>query len=936
MTINAGTTLGRYEIRSLIGVGGMGEVYLAQDTQLRRPVALKLLPANFTQDDDRLRRFEQEAFAVSALNHPNILTIYEIGEIDSTRFMAMEYVDGETLRQHISRALGSSGEGQSPGTGLKLNEALDIAIQIASALAAAQSANIAHRDIKPDNIMLRRDGYVKVLDFGLAKLTERPETTDTEAPTRAMVNTSPGSVMGTVNYMSPEQARGHIVDSRSDIWSLGVVLYELIAGRVPFEGPTPSHVIVSILEKDPPPLARYLNDVPEALEWIVTKALTKDRDDRYQTAREMLTDLRRLKQRIDAGAELERSIAPDSAGSPQITLSNARGGSTMSSFPLTPRTTQLGSTSTVSSAEYIVTGIGRHKLGVVLGLVLLLAIALGAITWWRLRNPPSTHTFAKVRFMQLTQTGKANVATISPDGKYVVHVVNDGTQSSLWVRQVATSSNVRIVEPGGARYIGLTFSRDGNYVYYVVYDKNSPLGVVYQIPVLGGTPRKVIEDVDSPVTFSPDGKRFAWIRQFPQSGETALFVANSEGTGEQKIASRQRPSRFTAGTPVGPAWSSEGDTIACPVAGPEGGTDRSKLVLINFNTGAEKDASAHRWAGVQQVVWAPNNAGLMLTGQEQQGDPNQIWYVKQPGGEVERVTNDLNNYNGLSISSDGATLATVQSQASSSVWFVPNNNSESAVKVTSGTNEGRNGLAIMPDGRILYTVFGPGTADLFLVNPDGSNPRQLTSDAALNAFPTVSPDGRTIVFISTRTGSPHVWRMDSEGRNAKQITNGIAEINPAISPDGQWIVFQDIADLRLWKIPIDGGTAARVTDKLTSQAAFSPDGKLIACRYREQDLSPFQLGLIDFATGKTVKTIDLPPTDRNLDWTPDGRSVLFVDARNGVSNVWSQPIDGGPPKQLTNFKSDLIFEFDLSNDGKQMALSRGNIANDVVLIADVK
>ncbi len=935
MAISAGTTLGRYEIRSLIGVGGMGEVYLAQDTQLRRPVGLKLLPANFTQDEDRLRRFEQEAYAASALNHPNILTIYEIGQIDSTRFMAMEYVEGETLRQHISRSLSSSGEGQLPGAGLKLNEALDIAIQIASALAASQTAGIAHRDIKPDNIMLRRDGYVKVLDFGLAKLTERPETTDTEAPTRAMVNTSPGSIMGTVNYMSPEQASAHTVDSRTDIWSLGVVLYEMITGRVPFEGPTPSHVIVAILEKDQPPLARYLSDVPEALEWIVAKALTKDRDDRYQTAREMLTDLRRLKQRLDVGAEIERSIAPDATGNPHITLSNTRGGSTLSAFP-EARTTQIGVAPTVSSAEYIATGISRHKLALALLVAIMVALAGGAFLWWKMRAHDSAHTFAKIRLTQLTNTGKANVATISPDGRYVVHVVNDGTQSSLWVRQVATASNVRIVEPSEARYVGLTFSRDGDYVYYVVYEKNSPLGVVYQIPVLGGTPKKITQDVDTPITFSPDGKRFAWIRQFPLSGETALFVANSDGTGEQKVAARQRPGRFLAGSPGGPAWAAEGDVIACAVGGPENGADRAKLVLLDLKTGVEKEATPHRWAFIQQVVWAPHSAGVILTGAEQAGDSNQLWFVRHPGGEVERITSDLNTYSGVSISADGATIATVQSQVSSSVWFAPNNNVESAVKISSGTNEGGNGLAIMPDGRILYTVFGPGTADLFVVNADGSNATQLTANAALNAFPAVSADGRFIVFVSTRTGSPHIWRMNSDGTNAKQITNGIAEVNPNVSPDSQWIVYQDISVSGLWKIPIDGGTPVRITNKLTSQAAISPDGKLVACRYREQDLSPFQLGLIDVATGETVKTMDIPPTDRNLEWTPDGRSVLYVDARSGVSNIWSQPIDGSPPRQLTNFKSDLIFAFDLSNDGKRMVFSRGSISNDVVLIADVR
>ena len=419
MAIAAGTTLGRYEIRSLIGSGGMGEVYLAQDTQLRRPVALKLLPANFTLDEDRLRRFEQEAYSASALNHPNILTIYEIVELDGVRFIAMEYVEGETLRQIIHGSADTlSGDTHLAGAGLKLTEALDFSIQIASALAASQAAGIAHRDIKPENIMVRRDGYLKLLDFGLAKLTERPDTADTEAPTRALVNTSPGAVLGTVNYMSPEQARGQLVDARTDIWSLGVVLYEMITGRVPFEGPTPSHVIVAILEKDPPPLARFLSGVPEALEWIVTKALTKDRDDRYQTAREMLTDLRRLKQRLDAGAELERSIAPDADGSLHVTFGNTPNASTLGAYPADGRTAQVGTAPTVSSAEYIATGIGRHKLAIGVGVILLVAITTGALWWSKMRGANASPAFRKIRLTRLTNTGNANVATISPDGKY--------------------------------------------------------------------------------------------------------------------------------------------------------------------------------------------------------------------------------------------------------------------------------------------------------------------------------------------------------------------------------------------------------------------------------------------------------------------------------------------------------------------------------------
>jgi eukaryotic-like serine/threonine-protein kinase len=368
VTLSAGTKLGRYEIRSKIGEGGMGEVYRAVDTELDRPVAIKVLPENLASDQQRLQRFIQEAKAASALNHPHILTIYEIGSLGNTRFMASEFIDGDTLREHM----------RAPR---KLTEILEIAIQTASALATAHAAGIIHRDIKPENIMVRRDGYVKVLDFGLAKLTEAPTaTSDPEAATRAMVNTGAGMVMGTANYMSPEQAKGTQVDARSDIWSLGAVLYEMVAGRVPFPGETPTETISLIMLKEPAPVTRFAPDIPPELERIVTKALTKDREERYQTMKDLLIDLRALKRRLEVDAEIDRTVAPELRGA--STSSNIRRAVSASAVSVPPTAAASG----ISSAEYIATGIKRHKLIVAPAIVVIVVGAVFGWWYWHARS----------------------------------------------------------------------------------------------------------------------------------------------------------------------------------------------------------------------------------------------------------------------------------------------------------------------------------------------------------------------------------------------------------------------------------------------------------------------------------------------------------------------------------------------------------------------
>ena len=363
------TTLAHYTVVTKIGAGGMGEVYLAQDTRLDRKVALKLLPAEVSSNHERMRRFVQEAKSASALNHPNIITIYEIGESNSRHFIATEFIDGETLRKRMKHEH------------LKLNDILEVAIQAASALSAAHVAGIVHRDIKPENIMVRRDGYIKVLDFGLAKLTEAEGASpDPEAPTRTMVNTDAGTVLGTATYMSPEQARGKYVDGRSDLWSLGAVIYEMVAGHAPFEAETSSEVIALILHKEPPPLARYDREAPAELDRIVTKALTKDLEERYQTAKDLVVDLKRFKRQHDLEAEIERTVPPDFRS---LSATGAHKAATSGQETAADSATASSQvTHQVTSAEYIVSEIKRHKKGFALTGAIVFALVLATVGYF--------------------------------------------------------------------------------------------------------------------------------------------------------------------------------------------------------------------------------------------------------------------------------------------------------------------------------------------------------------------------------------------------------------------------------------------------------------------------------------------------------------------------------------------------------------------------
>src|SRR2546425_617107 len=926
MTIEAGTKLGRYEIRSMIGEGGMGEVYLAHDAQLDRTVALKILSAEIARDQQRLYRFLQEARAASKLKSANVAHIYEIGEVEKHHFIAMEYVEGEPLNKRMG------------GRPMEAAEIVKLGIQIARALDEAHSKGITHRDIKPQNIIVTSDAEVKMLDFGLAKLSGAPSETDLtpESELATKVKTSPGVVMGTVNYMSPEQAMGRDVDHRTDLFSFGVVLYEMATGRVPFSGSSLTETIDRIAHAQPEAIARFNYNVPAELEVIIKKALRKNRDERYQSARDLLVDLRDLERELEFAARMEHSVAPSISDSRPPSAYSEQAAEIPTSGQSSLLTSEAQITPThVSSAEFLTQEIKRHKKGVAIVVAVLLISAIGlAFGLYKLRARKPQFNLQAGKITRLTNSGKVANATISPDGKYVAYTaLDDLGQSSIWVKHIATGSNVQIVPPAGSDgFFGQsTFSPDGNHIYYLRNERGRVSGVLYQVPVLGGTSKKMLENV-SRISFSSDGKRFAFVRRYLSEGEDAVIVVNADGTGEQKLATRKHPEYFLPGA----AWSPDGQTITCPAGGFTGGGYRS-VAVIQLSDGSARPLTSHRWNDVQRLAWLSDGSGVITTAQEERGDQYQIWRISYPDGEAQTLTNELSDYRNVSLTADSSALVGVLYDRTSNIWVAPYGEWNSARQLTSSKSNGGLGTVWTPDGKIVYNSRAGGNFDIWIVDADGRNQKQLTDDVYAERSLSVSPDGRHLVFDSMRSGTLQIWRIDIDGSSAKQLTFGVG-FTPDCSPAGQWVVYTTFGagGFRIWKVPIDGGEPVPVINKYALTPSVSPDGKLIACYYLDEKTGASKIALFPFAGGEPVKLFDLPqpagPNTAPVRWLPDSQAVTYISTRGGVSNIWLQSVEGGQPRQLTDYKTDIIFSFDWSRDGKQLACSRGTEGGDVILI----
>ena len=916
------TQISHYRIVRKLGEGGMGEVYLAQDTKLERKVALKVLPDNVAADGERLKRFGQEARAASALNHPNILTIYEIGESDGANYISTEFVDGVTLRDSLH------------GRSMPLAKALDIAIQTASALAAAHEAGIIHRDIKPENIMLRSDGLVKVLDFGLAKLSENaPDNVDTEGETRAQVKTAPGVIMGTVQYMSPEQTRAKPTDARSDIWSLGCVIYEMTAGRPPFSGETSADLIAEIVRMDPKSLTYVVPDVPDRLDEIVSKALEKSPDERYQTVKDLLIDLRRLKKKIDADTEIERSHAPHDLNVTD-TASVNRQTQTLSD-PVLQTGDAAGAT--LSGRQLLTTGLRQHKVGAAaIALILVVAFAGLGYTIYTLVQPEETKTPGQMKLTRLTSDGSNGSTSISPDGKYVVYSSGPERDRSLWVRQTATGSAVQIIPPALGTYFGTTFAPDGDHIYYTWQSTQNANGSLYEISTLGGTPRLILNGIDGPITFSPDGNKIAFVR-----GEGTLVIASRDG-GNEQILHDANPS-FEWLEQSGPAWSPDGRVIVVGKGSSVGGLSMN-LVEITVDGGSVRPITNNVWKGeVFRAVWLKDGSGLIVTASERFSSGSHVWFVPYPEGPPRRITNDLNGYGtfSLGITDNGNTIVTVQEERRQQIWMAAAGDDDSRAKrITTDRYEYQPSFGL--DGSIVLVREISGQLDLWTVNGDGSGLRQVTKDAAFDYEPVITPDGKYIVWTSDRSGLPHIWRMNIDGSDAIQLTTGdtFDDGNPSITPDGKWVVYNSwrTGKWAPWKVSIDGGEPQLLLDTFAGVGAVTPDGQGVLAAYLNERVKPAALraAILPLNGGEPLKIFgfDIP---RNFSaagtgWAPDGRSFFYIADRN----VYNFSLSADKPKPVTDFRNQTLFDFALSPDGKRFVLSRGEVINDVILIRDFR
>jgi serine/threonine protein kinase/Tol biopolymer transport system component len=920
-TLEPEDRISHYRIVGPLGAGGMGEVYIAQDETLGRSVALKILPPRLVRNEERVRRFVTEAKSASSLNHPNIVTIYEIGhdEVKPARaggadasgggageaagagetggageavhFISMELVAGTTLDEKIHHER------------TDLRTLLGYLAQAAEGVAKAHQAGIVHRDLKPGNIMVSKDGFAKVLDFGLAKLTERGSISDAErtsAPTEA-VATGAGVVMGTVGYMSPEQVQARTVDHRSDIFSLGCILYEAATRRRPFTGDSDVEVMHQIIKEKPPAVETLNPEVPGEVRRLIRRCLAKSPDQRFQSMKDLAIDLRELVEEWD-------TLSPSAP-------SGSTSGASSGSGAVAAVGASHGTIFWAAIVAAVVIGVG----GLGFGLYALLGRGSPA-------GAGGSATGQDLRMSVLMSRDDLDSTALSGDGRYLAYVTVRDRKPSLNVRQVRTGSDVVILPGSETPITGLTFSPDGDYLYYLNRDPDSPnYSALFQVASLGGAPRKLIFDVDSAVSFASDGTRVCFRRGHPDTNSDGLMIAELETGKERELLRIKNPDGFEAA----PVWSPDGRTIACAIQSNAGGV-KSRLVLIDAETGKSAPLGTHTWLTIDTLGWMKDNQALLVSALEvSAGGAHQIYRVATPGGEVARLTNDLDGYTNLTLAADGSSVVANRRATVDNLWVARADTKQEAQPITfaSGSAGSIDNLVPLPGGAAAFTAPKDNQVYLWRIDADGSNRRQLTSQGVfvINAE---FAAGAGLVFTQVDSGaSPlaHLWRIDPDGGGLRQLTEGNGERLIGLAPSGKALIFRHWDDPQsIWALKLDGTPPRKIVDgNAVAESLVSPDGTRVLTAVfenRNGRLYP-RRRVIPIDGGEPVATFVLPPGAENLQWTPDGRGVTYVDKAEGW-NLMRMTIPDGKPERLTNFPDGQVEDHRWSPDGSRIVVHR--------------
>lgn len=863
----------------------MGVVYEAEDLTLGRRVAIKFLPDDTAEPSAR-ERFQREARAASSLNHENICTIYEFGEHQGRPFIAMELLEGQTLDRVLAAGP------------MAIEPMLDYATQIADALDAAHRRQLIHRDIKPSNIFITSRHRAKILDFGLAKdnQTSSLETTGGASPTTSPSPahlTSPGSTVGTIAYMSPEQARGDQIDGRSDLFSFGAVLYQMATGVLPFDGKTSAVIFSEILGKQQVAPIEKNPAIPEKLDEIINKALEKDPDLRFQTAAEMRGDLKRLKRDSSSG---KTRVASPASKSTEVPVAASSAGSR--------RTLLLGGAA----------------------ILLIVVCGVGAMLF----NSRKTGAPKKdITFQGLTDSGRVGNPIISPDGKLLAYTDRSGSRS-LHLKQIATGSDVEIVPRGPGFFGGYAFSPDGNYIYYTHTLPDQPTYGMYVVASLGGAPRQLLTGIEPGIGISPDGRQLAYSRRDMANNQFAIYVSNSDGSAERRIGPDGLAHSYM--TAYSLSWSSDSKTIATSIQLYE---NHLGAVLIVPVDGGKPEFIPIDLAPFS-ATWLPDGSGFVILGvvKGSQLVP-QLYFKPYPKGEISRITNDLNNYNNVSLTADGKTLVTAQGIYQGDVYAGSITAPDDAKKL--GINRRLTSMAMVDNNRV---VASDNLLGFWTFNKDGSGLTRIIEGDALKQAPAPCLDGRTLLYATIdEKNSVRVARAEYNSNTGVPLTPGPLDGPGFCLPDGQSFAYVSSKGQgfdELMKEPINGGPAVKVLSGNFDEVSSSPDHQSLVLSAVEESKGKKvkHVKVISLKDFTVTHDVVVPPNASGVDVLADNSQVLYFVREGNYDNFFLVPLTGGEPKRLTNFTAEHILSFEPTPDGKSLIFAKGEDLVNAVMISN--